>query len=137
MKYLAIKPTLVKFKVFAIIWVTPIVALGLPANAQLPVVRAQQQLQQQGQQQAREWQQQEIQRALKADNEDSIYAAELMTPQEKSEYRAAWRKLKTPTEREAFRQKHIQNMWQRAEEISGVPQEKPATDEISPTPLPP
>ncbi|HQT27649.1 MAG TPA: hypothetical protein PLK99_13830, partial [Burkholderiales bacterium] len=43
-----------------------------------------------------------------------IYGSQLMTPQERTEYRAKMRSLKTRQEREAFRLEHHKQMQERA-----------------------
>jgi len=45
---------------------------------------------------------------------ERIYGSELMTPQERSEYQARMRALKTEQEREAFRLEHHKKMQERA-----------------------
>lgn len=45
-----------------------------------------------------------------------IYGSQLMTRQERAEYRAKMRSLKTNEEREAFRMEHHQKMQERAKE---------------------
>lgn len=45
-----------------------------------------------------------------------VYGSQLMTSQERAEYRARMRSLKTSEEREAFRAEHHRKMQQRAKE---------------------
>ena len=50
----------------------------------------------------------------KAQKPEVIYGSQLMTPQERTEYRAKMRSLKTQEEREALRMEHHQKMQERA-----------------------
>ncbi len=50
----------------------------------------------------------------KAQKPELIYGSQLMTPQERTEYRAKMRSMKTKEEREAFRMEHHQQMQERA-----------------------
>ena len=50
----------------------------------------------------------------KAQKPEVIYGSQLMTPQERTEYRAKMRSLKTKEEREALRMEHHQQMQERA-----------------------
>ncbi|MDO8293482.1 MAG: hypothetical protein Q7T29_11565 [Gallionella sp.] len=50
----------------------------------------------------------------KAQKPELIYGSQLMTPQERTEYRAKMRSLKTKEEREALRMEHHQQMQERA-----------------------
>ena len=50
----------------------------------------------------------------KAQKPEMIYGSQLMTPQERTEYRAKMRSLKTKEEREALRMEHHQKMQERA-----------------------
>jgi len=50
----------------------------------------------------------------KAQKPGLIYGSQLMTPQERTEYRAKMRSLKTKEEREALRMEHHQQMQERA-----------------------
>ncbi len=45
-----------------------------------------------------------------------IYGSQLMTPQERMEYRSKMRSMKTREEREAFRREHHKQMQERAKE---------------------
>jgi hypothetical protein len=49
-----------------------------------------------------------------AQKPEVVYGSQLMTPQERIEYRAKMRSLKTQEEREAFRMEHHQKMQERA-----------------------
>ncbi|HEU0234333.1 MAG TPA: hypothetical protein VFQ94_04295 [Gallionella sp.] len=61
----------------------------------------------------------------KVQKPELIYGSQLMTPQERTEYRAKMRSLKTKEEREAFRMEHHQQMQERAKEkgktLPGMP----------------
>ncbi|HEU0282183.1 MAG TPA: hypothetical protein VFQ99_00180 [Gallionella sp.] len=50
----------------------------------------------------------------RAQNREAIYGSQLMTRQERAEYRAKMRSLRTKEEREAFRMEHHQKMQERA-----------------------
>ncbi|OGA32513.1 MAG: hypothetical protein A2W81_02165, partial [Betaproteobacteria bacterium RIFCSPLOWO2_12_61_14] len=53
----------------------------------------------------------------KAQKPEMIYGSQLMTPQERTEYRAKMRSLKTKEEREALRMEHHQKMQERAKSM--------------------
>ncbi len=58
---------------------------------------------------------------------ERIYGSDLMTPQERNEYRAQMRALKTQEEREQFRKEHHEKMKARAKERGvQLPDEPPA-----------
>ncbi len=56
----------------------------------------------------------------------TMYGCQLMTDAERAEYRAKMRSLKTPEEREAFRQQHHKEMQARAKERGVTLPEMPA-----------
>lgn len=60
--------------------------------------------------QMQSWQQAQMQQ------QDEIYGSELMTPQERAEYRSKMHSLRTPEEREALRLEHHRLMQERARE---------------------
>lgn len=47
---------------------------------------------------------------------ERIYGSQMMTPEERTEYRAKMRSMKTQQERDAFRREHHQRMLERAKE---------------------
>lgn len=49
-------------------------------------------------------------------SQQRIYGSQMMTPQERAEYRAKMRSMKTREEREAFRLEHHKKMQERAKE---------------------
>lgn len=49
-----------------------------------------------------------------AEKREVVYGSQLMTPEERAEYRAKMRSLKTREERQAFRMEHHQKMQERA-----------------------
>jgi hypothetical protein len=51
---------------------------------------------------------------MQAQDSDTVYGYELMTPQERSEYQTRMRSMKTDQEREAFRLEHHKRMQERA-----------------------
>jgi len=53
---------------------------------------------------------------MQTQNREPIYGSKLMTRQERAEYRARVRSLKTKEEREAFRMEHHRKMKERARE---------------------
>lgn len=58
---------------------------------------------------------------------ERIYGSELMTPQERNEYRTRMRALKTQEEREQFRKEHHEQMKERAKQRGvTLPDEPPA-----------
>lgn len=62
-----------------------------------------------------------------AQNQAPIYGSQLMTQQERAEYRAKMRSLSTTQEREQFRLEHHQRMQERARERGlTLPDEPPA-----------
>lgn len=56
------------------------------------------------------------QQPMQTQNREPIYGSKLMTRQERAEYRARVRSLKTKEEREAFRMEHHRKMQERARE---------------------
>lgn len=59
--------------------------------------------------------------------QERVYGSQLMTRQERAEYRAKMRSLKTREEREAFRMEHHKKMQERAKEKGlTLPDEPPA-----------
>jgi hypothetical protein len=53
---------------------------------------------------------------LAAGQQEQVYGSQLMTPQERDEYRARMRSAKTPEERERIREEHHERMKERAKE---------------------
>jgi len=63
----------------------------------------------------------------RAQTPERVYGSQLMTPQERDQYHATMRSLKTEQEREEFRQQHHKEMQQRAKERGvTLPDEPPA-----------
>ena len=56
---------------------------------------------------------------------NKIYGSQLMTPQERGEFRAKMRAAKTPEEREQIRKEHHQRMQERAKERGASLPEEP------------
>lgn len=61
-------------------------------------------------------QRERIQEQTQAQTRERIYGSQLMTPQERNEYRRRMRELKTQQEREQFRKEHHERMQARAKE---------------------
>jgi hypothetical protein len=61
-------------------------------------------------------QQTQDQTQVRTQDRERIYGSQLMTREERTEYHAQMRKMKTPQEREAFRIEHHKRMQERARE---------------------
>lgn len=94
----------------AIITVTTALATFAPAVSADPLGGAQQQMNQQ----IRQWQREDIDKAIKPEPQEIIYGGQLMTAQERAEYLAKIRALKTQTERDEFRAEHQKKIQERA-----------------------
>jgi hypothetical protein len=86
------------------------VIFAMEASAIDPMGGAQQQMNQQ----IRQWQKEDIDKAIKPEPPEIIYGSQLMTPQEQAEYRAKIRRLTTREERDLFRAQHQRKMQERA-----------------------
>lgn len=59
--------------------------------------------------------------------QQQIYGSQLMTPQERAEFRAKMRSLKTPKERDEFRREHHKMMVERAKQRGVTLPDEPPT----------
>ena len=101
------------------------------ASAYDPMGGAQQQMNQQ----IRQWQKEDIDKAIKPEPPEIIYGSQLMTPQEQAEYRAKILRLTTREERDLFRAQHQRKMQERARAQSMKQSDGlPAKNEAAPTP---
>ena len=92
-------------------------------------------VQQQMNQQIRQWQKEDIDKAIKPEPPEIIYGSQLMTPQEQAEYRAKILRLTTREERDLFRAQHQRKMQERARAQSMKQSDGlPAKNEAAPTP---
>lgn len=71
---------------------------------------------------------QQIQEQDRLQSREQVYGSQLMTPEERIEYRNKMRSMKTEQEREAFRLEHHQQMQQRALERGQVLPDMPSHD---------
>ena len=104
-----------------------------PAASADPLGGAQQQMNQQ----IRQWQKEDIDKAIKPEPPEIIYGSQLMTPQEQAEYRAKILRLTTREERDLFRAQHQRKMQERARAQSMKQSDGlPAKNEAAPASAP-
>ena len=94
-------------------------------------------VQQQMNQQIRQWQKEDIDKMIKPEPPEIIYGGQLMTAQEQAEYLARIRALKTPEERAEFRAEHQKKIQERARAQSRKQSDGLPRNETTPTPAAP
>ena len=103
-----------------------------PAASADPLGGAQQQMNQQ----IRQWQKEDIDKAIKPEPPEIIYGGQLMTVQERAEYLARIRTLKTQAERDEFRAEHQKKIQERARAQSRKQSDGLPRNEVPPAPAP-
>ena len=116
----------------AIIAMTTAFVTFAPAASADPLGSAQQQMNQQ----IRQWQKEDIDKMIKPEPPEIIYGGQLMTAQERAEYLARIRTLKTQTERDEFRAEHQRKMQERARAQSRKQSDGLPKNEVTPAPAP-
>lgn len=101
-----------------------------------PFGGAQQQMNQQMNQQIHQWQREDINKATKSEPLEIIYGGQLMTAQERAEYLAKIRTLKTQAERDEFRAEHQKKIQERARAQSRKQSDGLPRNEMTPAPAP-
>lgn len=115
----------------AIIAMAAAFVIFAPAAPADPLGGAQQQMNQQ----IRQWQKEDIDKAIKPEPPEIIYGSQFMTPQEQAEYRAKILRLTTREERDLFRAQHQRKMQERAREQKAKRENGlPAKNETAPAP---
>lgn len=127
-----LKQTMQTMKV-AIIAMTTVFATFAPAASADPLGGAQQQMNQQ----IRQWQREDIDKAIKPEPQEIIYGGQLMTAQERAEYLAKIRALKTQTERDEFRAEHQKKIQERARAQSRKQSDGLPRNDTTPAPVVP
>lgn len=126
-----LKQTLQIMKVAGIA-VMPVFTAFAPTASADPFGSAQQQMNQQ----IRQWQREDIDKATKPEPQEIIYGGQLMTAQERAEYLAKIRTLKTQAERDEFRVEHQKKIQERARAQSRKQSEGLPKNNTTPTPAP-